>query len=177
MRIGAKITLNMGIGAARDGLTSLDGGSWLMSQPCCHDPRRGHPAGSARPARVTPGKRTGLVAVVFGTLPLSAGPAAKLPVHWESLEPSDECAVFLAGDIALAPLLGDAGSILTLGGTCRILPAVLTEDGWKEARRQVVETAREFITSIALILADSAGSAEQPLGSALSWLTGEPQRP
>lgn len=172
MRICAKITLNAEIGVARDGLASLAGGGWLMSLPRQRDTYRGHPAGSGRPGSVVPGGADGLVAVVFGTLLLPTGPAVTLPVRWEPLEAGDEGAIFLDGDITLAPLPGPAGSILTLGGTGRIIPAVLTEDGYKQARRQVIETARAFITSTALILTGSAKPGRESPGPALSWLTG-----
>jgi hypothetical protein len=177
MRIGAKITLNNEISIARDGLVGLADGGWLMNLPRDQDLYHGHPAGRARPALLTPVGRTGLVAVIFGSLPPLTGPTATLPVRWESLEPSEECAVLLDGDIALAPLPAHAGSILSLGGTCRLLPGALTEDGYKQARLQVIETARAFITSIALIVASSSGQGQQPMGPALSWLTGELQTP
>lgn len=169
--------LNTGISTARDGLASLADVGWLMNVPRYQDPYRGHPAGRARPAPLIPGGRTGLVAVIFGSLSPLAGPTVTLPVRWESLEPGDECTVLLDGDIALAPLLAHAASILTLGGTCRMLPVALTEDGYKQARLQVTETARVFITSIALILAESIDQGQQALGPALSWLTGQPQTP
>jgi hypothetical protein len=177
MRVGAKIMLNTEVGAARDRLAGLADGGWLMSRPRQRDRYRGHPAGSARPALASPGG-TDLIAVMFGALPPPAGPTAVLPVRWERLEPGDECAVLIMdGDIALAPLLGHAGSTLTLGGTCRMLPAVLIDDGHEQARLRVIETARAFIASVADILADSPDSAQQLTGPAWSWLTGEPQTP
>jgi hypothetical protein len=180
MRIGAKITLNTGIGAARDGLASLAGAGWLMSLPLRQDLYHGHPAGRARSAPAISGGGPELVAVTFGTFPVPAGPGMTLSVRWEPLERSDECAVLLDGDIALAPLPGPAGSILTLAGTGRIPSAVLTEDeedGAGRATHQVIESVLEFITSTALVLAGPADPDREPPGSALSWLVEEPREP
>ena len=177
MRIGARIVLNMEIGAARGGMAGLADGGWLMSPAPGRDPYRGHPAGRARPAVPAPGGGTGVLAVMFGTLSSPAGRPAALPVRWELLEPGDACAVLLAGDIVLASLPGDACSTLTLGGTCWMLPAVRTDDGYEQARLQVIETARAFITRVAIVLAGSPDSVQQPPGPAWSWLTGQPQAP
>jgi hypothetical protein len=57
MRIVAKIMLNTGIGAPRDGLAELADSGWMMNLPqrqeayCGHSAgyTTGHPAGHARP--------------------------------------------------------------------------------------------------------------------------------
>lgn len=162
MRVSAKIMLNMGISAARNGLAGLADGSWLMPLPRRQDPYNGHPAGSVWRALPATSDRTGLIAVTFGTLSPADGLAVALPVRWEPLEPNDECAFLLDGDIALAPLSGYAHSILTFGGTCRMLPAVLTDDCHQQARLQV-EAAQSFIASVAAILIGSPVRATSPL--------------
>jgi len=176
MRISAKIMLNAGISTARNSLAGLADGSWLMSLPQHRDPYNGHPAGSAWRVLSVPSGRTFLIAVTFGTLSPAGGPTVALPVRWEPLEPSDECAFLLDGDIALTPLSGHARSILTLAGTCQMLPAVRTDDCYQQARLQV-EAAQSFIASVATILAGSPGPGYQPLEPAWSWVTGQPKTP
>ena len=168
--------LNAEVSTARDGLAGLAEVGWLMRPARQQGPYRGHPAGHARHP-LGPAGGTDLIAVVFGPLSPPVGPMAVLPVRWERVEPSDECAVLLDGDIALAPLLGHARTTLTLGGTCGMLPAVLADDGEEQFRLQVMETARAFIASVADILVGSPDSGQQPPRPAWVWLTGQPQTP
>ena len=167
MRIGAKIMLNVGLDDARDGLARLADTGWMMSLPR-QDPYPGHPAGHAR---------HGLqVAVTFGRMSVSAD-SFVLPVRWESAEPGDAFTVLLDADITLAPDAGEGRSTLTLAGVCRLPPGTLTSDGYELARMQVIEAARESITSIADTVTRSAACGQkQPRGQAWSWLTGIPRQ-
>ena len=167
MIIGAKIMLNVGLNDARDGLARLAGTSWMMSLPR-HDPHPGHPAGHVRPGLP--------VAVTFGTMAVSAD-SFVLPVRWESAEPGDAFTVLLDADITLAPDAGEGRSTLTLAGVCRLPPGTLTSDGYELARMQVIEAARESITSIAdAVTRSAARGQEHPCGQAWSWLTGIPRQ-
>jgi hypothetical protein len=167
MIIGAKITLNVGLNDARDGLASLAGTSEMMSLPC-PDPHPGHPAGRAPPGLP--------VAVTFGTMAVSAD-SLVLPVRWESAEPGDEFTVLLDADVTLAPDAGEGRSTLTLAGVCRLPPGTLTSGGYELARMQVIEAARESITSIAgTVTRSAARGQEHPCGQAWSWLTGIPRQ-
>jgi hypothetical protein len=184
MRIGAKIMLNTGIDATRDELASLAGSGWMINLPQRQEAYRGraaghpsgHPAGRARPGLARDGG-PGPVAVTFGQPAASAGSGTVLPVQWESVEPGDEFTVLLDGDITLAAADGQANSILTLAGFCRLPDRTLTADGYQQARAQVIEAARAFITSLAATVTRSAGPGgeEQQPGTAWSWLTGLPQ--
>jgi len=165
MRIGAKIMLNVGLDDARGGLAKLADTSWMMTLPR-QDPHPGHPAGHARPGLP--------VAVTFGGMAVSAG-SFVLPVRWESAEPGDEFTVLLDADITLAPDAGEGRSTLTLAGVCRLPPGTLTTGDYELARMQVIEAARESITSIADTVTRSAARGQkQPPGQAWSWLTGIP---
>ena len=167
MRIGAKIMLNVGLDDARDGLARLADTSWMMSLPR-QGPHPGHPAGRARPGLP--------VAVTFGRMAVSAG-SFVLPVRWESAEPGDEFTVLLDADITLAPDAGEGHSTLTLAGVCRLPPGTLTTDGYELARMQVIEAARESITSIAdTVTRFASHGQEQSQGQAWSWLTGLPRQ-
>ena len=167
MRIGAKIMLNVGLDDARDGLAKLADTGWMMSLPR-QDPHPGHPAGHARPGLPA--------AVTFGRMAVSAD-CFVLPVRWESAEPGDEFTVLLDADITVAPDAVEGRSMLTLAGVCRLPPGTLASDGYELARMQVMEAAREFITSIAETVTRSAARGqEQPCGQAWSWLTGIPRQ-
>ncbi len=174
MMVGAKILLNVELDAARDGLATLAGGSWMLSLPQ-QDSRAGHPSG--HPAgRARPGFP---VAVTFGKLTATAGSCTLLTVRWESVEPGDRFTVLLDADITLAPDARQPGSMLTLAGVCRLPPGTLSADGYDLARVQVIEAVREFITSVADVITRSAthGREHQPRGQAWSWLTGHPRTP
>lgn len=169
MRIGAKIMLNTGLDAARDGLAVIAGSGWMMRLPP-QDPYNGHPAGRARPGQRASGSWPQLVAVTFGTL--HPGSAGMLPVQWESVEPGDEsAALLLAGGLTLASAWGHA--TLTLAGLCQLQPD--PDGGYAQARLEAVrQAARSFITSVAVTIARSADPGqEQPPGPAWSWLTGQ----
>jgi hypothetical protein len=167
MRIGAKIMLNVELNAAREGLARLADTSWMMSLPR-QDSHPGHPAGRPRPGLP--------VAVTFGRLAVS-GDSCVLSVRWESAEPGDEFTVLLDADITLAPDAGEGRSTLTLAGVCRLPPGTLTSDGYDQARMQVMQAARESITSIADTVTRSASHGEKRLqGQAWSWLTGVPRQ-
>jgi hypothetical protein len=167
MRIGAKIMLNVGLDDARDGLAGLADTNWMMSLPR-KDPHPGHPAGRTRPGLP--------VAVTFGRMAVSAG-SFVLPVRWESAEPGDQFTVLLDADITLAPDAEEGHSTLTLAGVCRLPPGTLTIDDYELARMQVIEAARESITSIADTVTHSAARGQkQPRGQAWSWLTGIPRQ-
>jgi hypothetical protein len=177
MRIGAKIMLNAGLDAARDGLASLAEAGWLMSLPLRQEARHGHPAGCARAGLPAPGSGNGLVAVTFGALPVVPGAPGVLPVHWESVEPGDMLAVLLAGDITPAAAT-PGGSTLTLAGFCRLLPA--GDGGYGQARLEAVkEAARLFITDVGAAVTPFTrpGQEPLPLGPAWAWLTGHRSAP
>ena len=91
----------------------------------------------------------------------------------------DEFAVLLDADIILAPAAGQACSTLTLAGVCRLPPGTLLADGYEPARAQVIEAARESITSVADTVTHSADQGQEPWtrGEARSWVTGLPRRP
>ena len=186
MRIGATITLNIGVDAARDGLAELADTSWMMSlprqdprsgQPGGHPTGRGRPSRPSRPSRAAAGGGAGTIAVTFGKLAVLAEAGALLPVRWESAEPGDEFAVLLDADI----ILGTAGqgcSTLTLTGAGRLPPDTLIADGYELAREQVTEAAREFITSVADVATCSGAQGQEPRtrGEARSWVTGVPRQ-
>jgi hypothetical protein len=166
MMVGAKIVLNMGPAAARDGLARLADSSWMMSLPR-QDQRSGPPARHRGPE---------VVAVTFGKLPVSAGTCTLLPVRWESAEPGDEFTVVLDADITLAPGAERDSSTLTLAGVCRLPPGTLTAEGYERARVQMIEAARGFISSVAhAVTRHAARDGDQPQGQAWSWVTGLPR--
>ena len=137
----------------------------------------GHPAGRARPGLPGNGGGPGPVAVTFGKPAPCAGSGAVLPVQWESVEPGDEFTVLLDADITLAPAAEKAHSTLTLAGFCRLPDGTLTAGGYEQAKAQVIEAARDFVTSVAATVTCSAdpGGEQEPPGSAWSWVTGLPQ--
>jgi hypothetical protein len=156
MMIGAKITLNTRIDAARDGLACLAGDSWLLSIPGRRWGRGGHPAGSALPGSASSGEPCP-IAVTFGNLAERTTPSSVLPVRWESLEPGDTFAVLLDADIILAPAADQATGVLVLAGVCR-LPDSLDADGHEQARTRVSDAAKDFITSVATAVTLAAAS-------------------
>jgi len=174
MLVCAKIMLPTGVDAARDGLAGLASHTWMMSLPR-QEAYGGHPAGRARPGHTAPGG-SGLVAVVFGNM---AASRALLPARWESLEPGDEFSVLLDGDITLAAVSGQAQGMLTLSGVCRLIPATLIACGCEQARMQLIEATRAFITIVGNIVTCSAapGPDQPPTGPAWSWLSGLPRTP
>jgi hypothetical protein len=180
MRISATIMLNVKLNAARDGLAGLADNSWMMSLPR-QDPRSGqpggHPAGRGIPGRSAAGRGAGTIVVTFGKLTVPAEAGALLPVRWESAEPGDEFAVLLDADIILSAA-ADQASILTLAGVCRLPPGTLIAEGYEQARAQVAEAAREFITSVADVVTCSGGQGQEPRtrGEARSWVTGVPRQ-
>ena len=184
MRIGAKIVLNTGIDAARDGLAELADRCWMMDLPQRRAAYRGHsaghptghPAGTARPGLPGSGGGPGLVAVTFGRPAASAGSGSVLPVRWESVEPGDEFTVLLDGDITLAPAAEQGDSTLSMAGSCRLPEGSLTADGYEQTRSQVIEAARAFISDVAATAARSAdpGREQELSGGASAWLTGLP---
>jgi hypothetical protein len=184
MRIGAKIVLNTGIDAARDGLAELADRCWMMNLPRRQAAYRGHSAGhpsghaagTARPGLPGSGGEPGLVAVTFGRLAASTGSGAVLPVQWESVEPGDEFTVLLDGDITLAPDAEQGSSTLSMAGFCRLPEGILTANGYEQARAQVIEAARAFISGVAATAAGSAdpGREQEPPDGASAWLTGLP---
>lgn len=169
--------LNTGLDAARAGLASLEGSSWMMTLPqqqAAHP--SGHPAGSVRPGLPGIGRGTGLVAVTFEAPAATPGSSGSLAVQWESVEPCDALAVLLVGEIILgpAPAASPGQSTLVLAGFCRLLPA---DGGGNEQDRVefLKAAARSFITSVAVAVAGSAdaGHQPQPPGPASSWVYGE----
>jgi len=125
--------------------------------------------------RHTGGGGPALVAVSFGKPAASAERPTLLPVQWESVEPGDGFTVLLDGDITLAPVAGKTHSTLTLAGFCRLPESTLTADGYEQARVQVIEAAREFITSVAVTVTGPADPGQEPLGPAWPWLNGLPR--
>lgn len=178
MMIGAKIVLNTVMDAARDELAGLAGASWMMSLPQRRNAYGAHPAGRARPG-LPADSGPGLVAVTFGSNAVSATARVLLPVRWEAVEPGDQFTILLDGDITLAPASAQGSSSLTLAGVCRMPPGTLTAGDREQARLQVIEVSREFITSVARIVtrATDVGPEQEPLGQAWSWLTRPPGTP
>ena len=172
--------LNVKLNAARGGLAGLADTSWMMSLPR-QDPRSGqpggHPAGHALPSRPAADGGTGTIAVTFGKLSVPAEGGALLPARWESAEPGDEFAVLLDADIILSAA-ADQACILTLAGVCRLPLGTLIADGYEQARAQVTEAAREFITSVADVVTCSGAQGQEPRtrGEARSWVTGVPRQ-
>lgn len=170
--------LNIGVSMARKGLAELADTSWLMSLPR-QDPRSGHPGGHpAAHGRPADGVGAGTIAVTFGQLAVPAEADALLTVRWESAEPGDQFTVLLDADIILGPAAGQASSVLTLAGSCRLPPGTLITSGYELARAQVIETAREFITSVADAVTCSGAQGQGPRtrGEAQSWMTGIPRQ-
>ena len=174
--------LNIGLNAARDGLAELADTSWMISlpqqDPHSEQPGR-HPPGRGRPSRPAAHGGAWTVAVTFRKLTVPAESGALLTVRWESAEPGDEFTVLLDADITLAPAAGQACSMLTLAGVCRLPPGTLLADGYEPARAQVTEAAREFITDVADTVTHSAIHGQEPStpGQAWAWVTGLPRTP
>jgi hypothetical protein len=166
MMAGAKIVLNMGMDAARDGLADLAGASWMISLPQRQAAWSGHPAGRGRPGVPADGG-AGLIVVTFGNMTAPAADRIVLPVGWEPVEPDDEFAVQLDGTITLAPAAAQGCSALTLSGACQVRLAALTGNGCHQVRLEITEAAREFITSVARDIAPDAGAGS--LGQSWSW--------
>lgn len=151
MRIGATIELNADIDAAREGLTELADCGWMMGLPSRRHTHYGHPAGSALPRTSSRGSR-GLVVATFGKRAGSAGCGAVLPIRWELVGLDGEFSVLLEGEISLSPTAAPDRSTLRLAGTCRLPARTPTTDD-QDAKAQLVETVREFITSVAVSVA------------------------
>ena len=163
---GAKIILPVGLAAARDGLASLAGASWIMSLPLRQAAYGGHPAGRGLPGHPADGAAT-LIAVTFGEMTAPAADHVVLPVRWEPVEPDDQFTVQLAGSVILAPATVPGCSALTLSGGCQITPGVPTTDGRDQVRLELIEAAREFIASVARDITPGAG--DDSLGPCWGW--------
>jgi hypothetical protein len=166
MMAGAKIILNMGMDAACNGLADLAGATWMISLPKRQAARSRHPAGRGRPGLPADGG-AGLIAVTFGNMTAPAADRIVLPVGWEPVEPDDEFTVQLDGTITLAPAAAQGCSALTLSGACQVPPAALTANGCHQVRLELIEAAREFITSVARDIAPDAGPGS--LGQSWAW--------
>jgi hypothetical protein len=166
MMTGAKIILHTGMDAACVGLASLAGASWMMSLPQRQAAWNGHPAGRGRPGMAADGG-AGLIAVTFGEITAPAADHVVLPVEWEPVEPDNEFTLQLTGTIVLAPGTAQGCSALTLSGACQMPPAALTPDGGDQVRLELIEVAREFITSVARDITPGAGS--RSLGQSWAW--------
>jgi hypothetical protein len=170
MIAGARIDLNAGLDAARDGLTGLTGASWMMSLPQRRAAYHGHPAGRGRPGAPADGG-AGLVAVTFGSVTAPAADRVILPFQWEPVEPGDELAFQLSGSITLARAVACGHSALTVAGTCQIASGALAPDDFEHVRLKLMEASREFITTLARAVNRAAGSGSEPgsLGPAWAW--------
>jgi hypothetical protein len=170
MMTGAKIILDTGMDAARDGLVGLAGISWMMSLPQRQAAYAGPPAGRGQPGLCADGG-AGLIAVTFGDLEAPAPDHVVLPVCWEPAEPGDEFTVRLHGSIILAPAAEHGRSALTLTGVCPVPPGALTPDGREQVRLEFMEASREFITGVARDVARAAGPGpgEDLLGPSWAW--------
>jgi hypothetical protein len=170
MMTGAKIVLDTGMDAARDGLADLAGVSWMMSLPQRHAAYAGHPAGRGRPGLRADGG-AGLVAVMFGDIEAPAADHIVLPVCWEPVEPGDELTVQLHGSITLAPAAGQGHSALTLTGIYQVPPGALTSAGREQVRLEFMEASREFVTSVArdVIRAAGPGQEHDRIGPSWAW--------
>ena len=82
---GARIVLDAGLDAARDGLAGLAGASWMMSLPRRRAAYHGHPAGRGRRGPSDDGGAR-LVAVTFGSVTATAADQIILPFGWEPVE-------------------------------------------------------------------------------------------
>lgn len=164
MMTGAKIMLGTGIQAARDGLISLAGATWMMSLPQRQAAHRDHPAGQARPG-LSAGHGTALVAVTFGDSAVLAAEHVIVSVRWEPVEPGDAPVVLLDGDLTLAPAAGPGQSVLTMAGTCAVATGALTPEAREQVRRELDEASLEFLISVADSVIHGAGAgSERGLG-------------
>jgi len=170
MMTGAKIVLDTGMDAARNGLGGLAGASWVMRLPQRQAACTGHPAGRGRPG-VPASSGAGLVAVTFGSMAAPAPDRAVLPVYWEPVEPDDEFTVQLVGTIILAPATTSGSSALTLTGACQPPPDAWPPDRRERARAELHEACREFITSVARDVTRAAGLGldQDPPGPTWEW--------
>ena len=166
MMTGAKIILYVGIDAARDGLASLAGASWMMSLPLRQAAYGGHPAGRGRPGHPADGGAA-LIAVTFGDMTAPAADHVVLPVRWEPVEPDDQFTVQLAGSVILAPATVPGCSALTLSGGCQAPSGALTAGGRDQVRLELIEAAREFIAIVARDITPDAGN--DSLGQCWGW--------
>jgi hypothetical protein len=166
MMTGAKIILHVGIDAARDGLASLAGASWIMSLPLRQAAYGGHPAGRGLPGHPADGGAA-LIAVTFGEMTAPAADHVILPVRWEPVEPDDQFTVQLEGSVILAPATAQGYSALTLSGGCQVPPGVLTAGGRDQVRLELIEAEREFIASVARDITPNAGNGS--LGECWGW--------
>ena len=163
---GAKIILETGMDAARDGLADLAGVNWMMSLPL----RQAAYAGRMPPGLCADGG-AGLVAVVFGDVAAPAADHVVLPVCWEPVEPGDEITVQLHGSITLAPAVEQGHCALTLAGICQVPPGALTANVREQVRLEFMEASREFITSVARDVTRAAGPGPEHdlLGPSWAW--------
>ncbi len=170
MIAGARIVLNAGLDAARDGLAGLAGTSWMMSLPRRRPAYNGHPAGGGRPGLPADGGAR-LVAVTFGSVTAPAADQIILPFCWEPVEPGDELTVQLSGSITLARAVARRHSALTVAGICKIPSGALAPDDFEQIRLELMEASREFITSVARDVNRAAGSGPEPgpVGPAWAW--------
>ena len=173
MIAGARIVLNAGLDAARDGLAGLAGASWLMSLPQRRAAYNGHPAGRGRSGLSADGG-TRLVAVTFGSVTTPAADQIILPFRWEPVEPVEpggELTVQLSGSITLAHAVARGHSALTMAGICQIPSGALAPDDFEQVRLELMDASREFITSVARDVNHAAGSGPEPgpLGPAWAW--------
>lgn len=170
MIAGARIVLNEGLDAARDGLTSLTGASWMMSLPRRRAGHTGHPAGRGRPGVPADGEAR-LVAVTFGSVTTSATDRMILPFQWEPVEPGDELTFQLSGSITLARAVARGHSALTVAGICQIPSGALAPDDFEQVRLRLMEATREFSTALARAVNGAAGSGPEPglPGPAWAW--------
>jgi len=170
MMTGAKIILDTGMDAARDGLAGMAGISWMMSMPQRQAAYAADPAGRGRPGLCADGG-PGLVAVMFGDIDAPAPDHVVLPVCWEPVEPGDESTVQLRGSITLAPAAKHGHSALTLTGVCPVPPGALTADGREQVRLEFIAASREFVTGVARDVTRAAGTGpgDDLLGPSWAW--------
>ena len=170
MIAGARIVLNAGLDAERDGLAGLAGASWLMSLPQGRVAYNGHPAGRGRSGLSADGG-TRLVAVTFGSVTTPAADQIILPFRWEPVEPGGELTVQLSGSITLAHAVARGHSALTMAGICQIPSGGLAPDDFEQVRLDLMDASWEFITSVARDVNPAAGSGPEPgpLGPAWAW--------
>jgi hypothetical protein len=170
MMTGAKIILDTGMDAARNGLAGLAGAGWIMSLPQRQATYTGHPAGRGRPCRPADGG-AGLVAVTFGSAAAQAPDRVVLPVYWEPVEPDDEFTGQLVGTIILAPAATSGHCALTLTGACQPPPDAWPADRRERTRVELLEACREFITSVARDVTGAAGPGpdQGPPGPVWVW--------
>jgi hypothetical protein len=170
MMTGAKVVLDTGMEAARDGLAGLAGASWIMSLPQRQAAYTGHPAGRGRPG-LPVGGRARLVAVTFGTTAAPAPDRIVLPVYWEPVEPGDDPTLELVGTIILAAAATAGQTALTMTAACQPPPGAWPRDRCERARAELLEACREFITSVACDVTAAAGPGpgQDPPGPVWAW--------